>query len=213
MKNIIKKSLIIAVLYYSTILIGCIKDQCICDPVKNGKYDYTALKTTNLAISINGDTTFTSNILATDSVEQKQFGIRFELEYKIIAAALKKSMWINSAYACDCALSRFFIADSITSISLVTLNNLDYSHPAGSDVTDYFLTPFYLYNPKRISFYNILNLNQLNKEYNPNPTGTVPYDLHLRYSVPPRQILAFELVFEFASGKKISSKTKPVYLK
>ncbi|MFA6150314.1 MAG: DUF5034 domain-containing protein [Chitinophagaceae bacterium] len=213
MKNIIKKSLIIAVLYYSTILIGCIKDQCTCDPVKNGTYNYTELRTTNLAININGDTTFASNILAADTVEQKQFGIRFELEYKIIAAALKKSAWINSAYACDCALSQFFIADSITSISLITLNKLDFNHPAGSDVTNYFLTPFYVYNPQRVSYYNILNLNQLNKAYNPNPTGNVPYDLYLRTTVPSKQMLAFELVFEFASGKKLTSKTKPVYLK
>lgn len=213
MKNIIKKSLIIAILYYSTILIGCIKDQCTCDPVKNGKYDYTALRTTNLAIKINGDTSFTSNISTADTVEQKQFGIRFELEYKIIAAALKKSVWINSAYACDCALSEFFIADSIKSVSLITLNKLDAAHPAGTDVKNYFLTPFYVYNPQRVSYYNILTINQLNKAYNPNPTGTIPYDLYLRTPVSSRQMLAFELVFEFASGKKISSKTKPVYLK
>lgn len=213
MRNIIKKSLILAVLYYSTILIGCIKDQCICDPVKNGKYDYTALKTTNLAININGDTAFTSNILAADTVEQKQFGIRFELEYKIIAAALKKSVWINSAFACDCALSQFFIADSIKTISLITLNKLDAAHPAGTDVKNYFLTPFYVYNPKRVAFYNILTINQLNKAYNPNSTGTIPYELYLRTPVSSRQMLAFELVIEFASGKKLSSKTKPVYLK
>lgn len=214
MKTILRKSLILASAYYLLLLAGCIKDQCNCPPVQNGKFNYTELNVANLSFAIQSDTAFAVKLLTADTVTQGQYGFRLRLDYKILACtAPKKSSWINSAYACDCVQSQFFVVDSITGISIRTLTDLDATYPSGSDVTDYFKALEYSYTPQKIVYYNALTPGQFNGPHDPSMTGVVQRDLFLKTAVPGNRELAFEISYTFASGNKMSVKTKPVFLK
>ncbi|HTN17553.1 MAG TPA: DUF5034 domain-containing protein [Chitinophagaceae bacterium] len=214
MKTTIQKSLFIALCYYAALMAGCIKDQCNCPPVKNGKFNYTELNAANLSFTIQSDTAFSSKLSTADTVEQGQYGFRLHFDYKILAcSAPKRSSWINAAYACDCALSQFYIVDSITGISIRTLTDLDATYLSGSDVTDYFKALEYSYTPQKIVYYNALTSGQLNGPHDPSMTGIVQRDLYLKTAVPGNRELAFEISVTFASGNKMKAQTKPVFLK
>jgi len=214
MKTMLRKSLLITSLYYLIMLGGCIKDRCNCPPVKNGKFDYTELNATNLSFSIQSDTAFSTRLLTEDTVEQGQYGFRLRLDYKILAcSAPKKNPWINSAYACDCAVPQFYIIDPITGISIRTLTDLDATYLTGSDVTDYFKALEYSYSPQKIVYYNALTPGQFNGPHDPGMTGILQRDLYLKTPVKGGRKLAFEISFTFASGNKMTAKTRPVFLK
>lgn len=210
----LRKSLILASVYYLLMLAGCIKDRCNCPPVSTGKFSYTELNATNLSFAIRSDTAFSTKLMAEDTVEQGQYGFRIRLDYKILAcSAPKKSPWINSAYACDCVLSQFYIVDSITAISVRTLTDLDATYLTGSDVTDYFKALEYSYSPQKIVYYNALTPGQFNGPQDPGMTGILQRDLYLKTPVKGGRKLAFEISFTFASGNKMTAQTKPVFLK
>lgn len=214
MKTTIQKSLFLALCYYAVLLAGCIKDQCNCAPVQNGKFNYTELNAANLTFTVQSDTAFSSKLSTGDTVVQGQYGFRLRFDYKILACfAPKRSNWINAAYACDCALSQFYIVDSITGISIRTLTDLDATYLSGSDVTDYFKALEYSYSPQKIVYYNALTPGQFNGPHDPSMTGSLQRDLYLKAAVSGNRELAFEISFTFASGNKMTAKTRPVFLK
>lgn len=214
MKSIIQKSLAIALLYYAVAISSCLDKQCNCAPVTNGKFNYTDLSTANLIYNIKGDTAFSNDRTTADTITSGQYGFQMQLEYKILAAHRKASFsFINTAYACDCVMSQFYNVDSITNITITTLNNLDATHLAGSNVNAYFKALSYDYSPQRIAYYDALSPGQYNGPHNPSVTGVIHSELLLKTPVPANQEIAFEITFTFASGNKLSAKTKPVFLK
>lgn len=80
-------------------------------------------------------------ITTADSVPKEAFGVRLQLErektafYKPI-----QPVFFQSAYAFrrECPPPRILPRDSVLSLKVFTLNDFDASHPAGSDVSDYF---------------------------------------------------------------------------
>jgi hypothetical protein len=214
MKTTIQKSFFIALCYYAVMLAGCIKDQCNCPPVTNGKFTYTELNAANLSFTLRSDTAFSTKLLSEDTVEQGQYGFRVRLDYKILACSTpKKNSWINSAYACDCVLPQFYTVDSITGISIRTLTDLDATYLTGSDVTDHFKALEYSYAPQKIVYYNALTPGQFNGPHDNSMTGILQRDLYLKSPVSSGRKLAFEISFTFASGNKMTAQTKPVFLK
>lgn len=213
MKSIIQKSLVIALVYYVAAISSCIDKQCNCAPVTKGKFNYSELQSSNIKFTFKGDTAFTTNLIMADTMEKEMFGISLKMEHKIVAALKKEFSFINSAYACDCATSEFYIIDSVKSISIITLKNLDATHPAGSDVTEYFKALQLQYNSKPIKYYDAMLPGHFNSPKNPNVTGVNVIDLYLKSPVPSNQEVAFEITYTFVSGNKLSTQTKPIFLK
>lgn len=212
MKNIIKKSLIIALCYYAIAISSCLNKQCNCPAPSSGKFNYTALRVANAQYTFTGDTTFSSINTTADTVEKSKYGIHMSLDYKI-TAALRNTVFFNAAYGCDCVVAQFFIEDKVNSISVITLRNIDAGHPAGSEVNDFFRGLDYTYSPQRILYYDALTTELYNHPANPSATGINDIDLYLKNAGLANQEIAFEVTFTFASGNKLTAQTKPIFLK
>lgn len=80
--------------------------------------------------------------LSSDSVPASAFGIRVIVDRQEVQRMARRSGLIQSAYAfsCDCYDERYYIpADTLVSLEIITGNDFDATHPAGSDISEYFL--------------------------------------------------------------------------
>ncbi|MES2477501.1 MAG: DUF5034 domain-containing protein [Bacteroidota bacterium] len=213
MKNIVKKSLIIAVLYYSTILIGCIKNQCNCPIPKTGKFQYNELKAQNIIYHIDGNKSFTTETTLADTIDYKQFGINIQSSYDIVYN--KKGNFfnfMNSAYACDCTGDSYTAFDELDSIKLITLSKLNETFPAGSDVSGFLRYMINTNDNKEIKYDMLGNIiYKFNHSY--NPKGIINMDLFFQNAGDISNMMSLELIFKFKSGKTMHALCKPIYLK
>jgi len=141
------KILWIAIAYYAAAgLSGCVR--CKCDDNPNRNFIYAELQSA-VNSCVLSDSTFQFMALTSDSLPKEQLGIQLNLNGTIVFSEPEtKHMpgFINTAYACSCPETMYFTADSISSIKIITLNNFDSTHVAGSDVTGYFRVPEYDYS-------------------------------------------------------------------
>lgn len=216
MKSIIQKSLMIALVYYAMVMIGCIKNQCNCPIPKTGKFQYAQITSMNLVYNFENNQTFSITTSNADTILKNQFGIRFLLDYETAyhqPKRFKGFAFINSALACSCAEDNFTSIDSIKHISIKTLADLDATHPAGSEVTDYFSSVFQSYTPSDIKYEKAFVGSYYDFSHQYNSNGTKGYDLYFKKNESISKTVAFELTIEYTNGKSISAKTKPVFLK
>jgi len=129
------------------LMIAC----CNCDDYPfNNYYEHHAFFSHSemLAYSIDNSGPF-SQLPLNDSVNANTYGIRIILDRQEVIpeenqqlALLRSVSLMQSAYAfsCYCPNEVFFEpADWIDSIHITTINEFDAFHPAGSEVSDYFL--------------------------------------------------------------------------
>jgi hypothetical protein len=99
---------------------------------------------TNKTLTVsNLDNSGSAPVVATsDTIRKTAYGIRMQLVRETVVCNEKPvSLFIQSAYAFKCGCEspyQILPRDSILSVSIVTLNDFDASHPANSDVTSYF---------------------------------------------------------------------------
>ena len=80
--------------------------------------------------------------VTTDTVPASAFGIRVIVDRQEVQRMARRSGLIQSAYAfeCDCIDERYYIpADTLVSIEIISIYDFDATHPAGSDISAYFL--------------------------------------------------------------------------
>lgn len=81
-------------------------------------------------------------VAASNSIIKSAYGFRLQLTRGKLACLEKRySFFIQSTYAMGCRCpppSQFNAKDSITTIKVLTLQNFDDTHAAGSEVSDYF---------------------------------------------------------------------------
>lgn len=87
------------------------------------------------------DNTNEDPVLIEEFASKAAYGIRTRVTLIENSCALNRqaSFLFSTAYAtsCDCP-QNYFLTEDIISIEIVTLNDFDSSHPANSDVSDYF---------------------------------------------------------------------------
>ena len=113
---------------------------CVCDvTTKYESYFHATLRLKNLDNS--GEKVIETETL---QINKNAYGIRLYLtrERSIVACAQQGNfIFIQSAYATsiECPPEYMYSPkDSIVSIKILTLNNFDDTHPANSEITDYF---------------------------------------------------------------------------
>ena len=122
-----RKLLLILVLLTSTrTLISCCKDVGF-------SFRWREATLTNIIASSD-----TVAFLRSDSSRLAHYGFRLHFEYEEVAYHRISDFGLNQSYALSCE-SNYQNKDSITSIDVLTQNNFDNTHPAGSSIVEYLL--------------------------------------------------------------------------
>lgn len=130
----VKKILILLLLpLFSDMLVAC----CDCEDPQVFKYTNSSLEVQHL------DNRGQSPVIAVGDVALKEaYGIRMTV--KCERTAFKQppfSLFLNRSYAFSCGCDpavQHHAKDSITAIRIITLDDFDITHSAGSDISDYF---------------------------------------------------------------------------
>lgn len=217
MKNIIQKSLFIALAYYSMLFVACVKNTCGKGgrAPQNGKFRYSSISSENLRYEFKSSTEFATSISIEDTISKKSYGLSFLLNYTTASLSKKKainSFAINAAYACSPVPDTFTSSDSIKKISIKTLLDFDAAHLTGSDVTEYFNEVYQFYSASEpIRYEKAFSVNSRFSDHYES-SGTMDYNLYFNHSAFESKAVAFEFIIEYTNGKSISAKTKPVFL-
>jgi len=116
-----------------------------------------------------------------------------------------KNPFITSALACSCNENGGYGAktESITSLTLITLNDFDAEHPAGDTINDLFSTYFNgtMYN--NIVDFPTQNAGLIQQE-----------DIELFLSKPPVDNPEFKVkvIFKLSTGEEYTVESKPVII-
>jgi hypothetical protein len=212
MKKIIQKSLVIALVYYAVAIIGCVK--CNCKNIESKEFKYKEIAVQNLRFSFVEAKNYIIYELNIDSVERNQYGLGALINYELALnkCTKKNNGFINAVYACDCVIGEPFSKDTFDKISIITLRNLDDSHLAGSDVTDYFKIVgvnsmgSLVYN--NLDFYNIQRGSLFPIDWN----GKAIRELYFTNPKNISDTVMFEIRIKHSNGTTISAQSKPVFL-
>ena len=119
--------------FFADMLVAC----CDCDEPQFFKYTNSSLQVQNL------DNRGQSAMPATGGIALKEaYGIRIKVHCETTASAtVPFSFFLSSGYAFSCRCGepvQYLAKDSITSLRIITINDFDTEHKAGSDITDHF---------------------------------------------------------------------------
>lgn len=109
---------------------------CRCDAPVKSSYVHCSFTTNNLNI-ING----ISSVSISGFISKDNYGIQLNVNRKELtcSAPTQSFSLMSSAYACSCAPGfEFEATNTITSITVSTVNDFDATHLGGSDITSYF---------------------------------------------------------------------------
>ncbi len=121
-----KLLIILFVLTFARMLISCCKDVGF-------NFRWSEATLTNMIASSD-----TVAFLKADSSILSNYGFRLQFGYEEVAFDKILDFGLNQSYALSCE-SDYQNKDSIASIDVLTQNNFDNSHPAGSSVVEYLL--------------------------------------------------------------------------
>ncbi len=128
-----KIGLIIIIGFILRLIVSC----CDCPDTKEYRYTFNSIEVFH--VNNSGQTPV---IVDNGIIPKEAYGLRLEcLVAKLAFNESIKFFEISSAYAfdCDCPPEiAYFAKDTISNIRITTLNNFDDSHPAGSDISDFF---------------------------------------------------------------------------
>lgn len=119
---------------------GCCKD-------KGYNFRWSRLHIDNINVASSDKP---SPVLIADSSKIEDYGFRILFDHEVLASNKFSEFSFSSSYAFTCR-AHFSNKDSITSIDVITRNNLDISHAGGSSVADLLLarpTYYYYYYPE-----------------------------------------------------------------
>jgi hypothetical protein len=148
----------------------------------------------------------TPSILAQDSSKIENYGFRLIFEHEKLAHHFIYDIGVSSASAYKC-VSSYQNMDSVISIDVITRNNFDNTHPAGSSVAEYLLV-----RPGSLSFdpgpYLYKSISE--SIYYINPTNAINnniLDFRFKNISPFPGQHEFIVTVSFQSGRTLSGGT------
>lgn len=182
-------------------IVGC----CDCSPTEYFDYSNCSIAVENL------DNAGAQPVVAiTDTVLKEAYGIQIIIDRSEgICHHQSFPMFSSNAYAltkCKCEDQVYNYLDSAESITVITLNDFDASHPSNSDITEYFKTG---------SFMEVnSSLPEINQVlHNRDSIENLVLDVFL-FSPPaiPGEN-RFKIEIAFLNGKTLEASTSNIYLK
>ncbi|MFA6150313.1 MAG: DUF5034 domain-containing protein [Chitinophagaceae bacterium] len=204
MKNMLKKSLIIGFTYFCALLFNAC---CHCDGIKSQYYSIEKIEALNSHFSFKGDSSFIVETFMGDSISKDNYGLQINLDTKRIAANTSTFFQLSSTYACKCTGDYLFLNDSLTAFHIKTLLDFDATHPAGSNVDEYFRTLLIMPDSGK-------NYIEYQKLY-AIPFFNIPnqiFQLFLKTPPASGQKVLFEISLQTGKGKTYTSTTNAITL-
>ncbi|KAA5534777.1 DUF5034 domain-containing protein [Taibaiella lutea] len=204
----IKKLLLILTGYYVLIFVSACT--CNCEPTENFNAIVSEINTSMLIYSFQADTSFNFTPIETDSMKYDSYGINLNFIGTIVKAEPSFSL-VNTAYACKCYIDDdYFFHDSVSSVTITTINDFDEQHLSGEDVTGYFVyvDNDYTNNKVRKNTVAYFYSNQPSHSYYPG--YYFPLYLNARPTLNPN--IQFDIKVRFKNGNEQQTRTKSVYL-
>ena len=187
-----RKIIFILFLLTSTrMLISCCKDVGF-------NFRWSKASVSNINVSTDAPTPLTQ-----DSSKIAHYGFRLSFEYEQVAAHFIQDFGLNKTYALSCE-SDYPNKDSVMSIDVMTQNNFDNTHPAGSSIAEYLLTRLSgVYGRPDPTQYTAINnnLNSINIFYNNG------LDFKFKPVSPFLGQHTFIMTVSFESGRTLSDTT------
>lgn len=198
MKILLRNSALIAVFYYLLVLVnGC----CHCEPERTRFYKTEGIIAQNVHFEIVGDTAFSYSIVNKDSLARMKYGLQIQFDTKeTVFSKFEFKGLIPAANACKCSPDYYSPRDTLKSIRIFTLKDFDASHPAGSELSDYFKLLKQATTSGRISKMSISEAVTQLGTLSYSSYGTVQFYLDKMPEVANASI-QFEIVAEFSKGK------------
>lgn len=195
-----------ATLYIACYLLGVILSGCCnCPPAAERTIRWTGLHLSSRPYTVEADSSIKASADTTTDFQSKQCLLRTTLDYQFIAGAKSYQLHLlNEAYACKCAEQTIKAQKSITNLRVFTINNFDGSHPAGSEITDRFGSPYILNS--RPSGLGPLELYLPASQYQGSEPYTI-YDLYLAKRPTAGSTQQFKVVVTFSDTTSYSELT------
>lgn len=198
MKKLLRNSALIGLIYYLLVLVNAC---CHCEPERTRFYTTEGIVAQNVHFEIVGDTAFSYGIVNKDSVPRMNYGLQIQFDTKeTVYLKFEFKGLIPSAYACKCSPDFYSPRDTLKSIRIFTLRDFDASHPAGSELSDYFKLLKQATTSGRISKMSISEAVTQLGTLSTSRYGSVQFYLDKLPDVANANI-QFEIVAEFSKGK------------
>lgn len=197
-----KVAFILALIFLLRLISAC----CRCDEPSKLHYLFDEVLVQNLDNSGEYYVVSTS-----ERITKEAFGLQIELSIKKESNYYSpRSISFSSANAisCECVYEEYLPKDTISALSISTLNDFDSKHFAGDDVSSYFkvVTPNGF-----ISINQYLKLPELvYQNWLPEKERIILYLLQLPTFFEEKHSFKIEIVF--SNGEVVSFESKPVYL-
>lgn len=198
MKKLLRNSALIGVFYYLLVMVNAC---CHCEPERTRFYTTERIVAQNVHFEILGDTAFSYSIVNKDSVARMNYGLQVQFDTKeTVFSKFEFNGLMPSAFACKCGQGYFSPRDTLKSIRIFTLKDFDASHPAGSELSDYFKFLKQATSSGRISKMSISEaVNQLGT-LSTSSYGSVQFYLDKMPDFGKANI-QFEIIAEFSNSK------------
>ncbi len=143
------------------------------------------------------------------ALPKEALGIRIDVERKRDMCINRRSWFGTAAYACDCGYDTiYFPLENIVKASIITVNDFDTQHPAGTDITEYFYTyDSRSYKPATTEFSTQL-------KYVNYYSGELSNEINFLLMTPPPSMTecAFKIVVELSDERILEDTTDTILL-
>ncbi|MEM1003530.1 MAG: DUF5034 domain-containing protein [Bacteroidota bacterium] len=153
----------------------------------------------------------TAQVDSSGQILRTAYGLRVSVQRsENICVRSSPTLFVHSAYAYDCHCpppEKFTSLDSIVSINIKTLNEFDDTHPAGTNINDYFnILWFRDYMPLESFNFGLIYLpvDPINEDW--------MADIMLLVPPPERGTHQFEVAIELSDGRILNAKAPIVEL-
>lgn len=206
MKKLSRNSALIALSYYFIILLNAC---CNCKEYQKPLFfEIEKINAENIEFTFEADTFFRTKPLTASAINGKKYGISVNLETKLLAVKSSSDfLKISTSYACKCINEHQYLTDSLTEIHIKTLIDFDATHPAGSNVDEFFKHIQVEPNAqKSMIVYNLIYKTPFFK------TPNQVFQFYLNQKPSTGNKIQFEVSLKTAKGKIFTSTTDSVIL-
>jgi len=196
-----KIALVLSIGFALRLIVSC----CECQPPVEFKYTFDCIETFHLDNSGQAPAIVDKGV-----IHKEAYGI--QIEYSLLPLACNKPFSFSAfnaayAYSCRCPPDIQYLAqDTISAIRIKNLNDFDQTHPADSDISDYFKVLDY---DKYITFQELIDAYETMYEEKPEKDL-----IKIFLMQPPTQTgeHRFQVEFLLSNGTILTSVTTPIKL-
>lgn len=200
--KILVKSITLLCIYFCLLWLN----SCIKCKDANAFYKMRNVLVSNSKITFPNIDSFVVNYnILNDTIHTNEYAITLDINYNKIAQASFPTF--NTTWATKCVIN-FNIADSLTDIKIITLDEFDSLHKKGADVSNLF---YYIKQNYQRPKLNYLSINEFLSNNKNGPINNITF--YLKSQVESSRYIQFAVVLKSDNGNNLSDTTKRIFCK